>query len=111
MPRRVQLSRRKDWRMPENTVKVDRTTRWGNPFTRKIAEDCGACGCNLCCVVRFEQELSEQGIAQIKEHLRGKNLACWCAPTAYCHADILLQIANGWPEPLMPSELTPELAA
>lgn len=31
-PKRVQLSRAKGWRMPENTVKVDRTTKWGNPF-------------------------------------------------------------------------------
>jgi len=31
-PKRVQLSRAKGWRMPENTLKVDRTTRYGNPF-------------------------------------------------------------------------------
>lgn len=31
-PVRVKLSRAKGWRMPENTVKVDRTTKWGNPF-------------------------------------------------------------------------------
>lgn len=31
-PRRIQLSRAKGWRMPENTVKVDRSTRFGNPF-------------------------------------------------------------------------------
>ena len=29
-PVRVQLRRTKGWRMPENTVKVDRTTRYGN---------------------------------------------------------------------------------
>lgn len=32
-PTRVQLSRAKGWRMPPNTVKVDRSTRWGNPWT------------------------------------------------------------------------------
>lgn len=32
MAERIQLSRHKGWRMPENTVKVDRSTRWGNPF-------------------------------------------------------------------------------
>jgi hypothetical protein len=26
--------------------------------------------------------------------LRGKNLACWCAPEDDCHADVLLKIAN-----------------
>ena len=33
MPDRITLSRTKGWRMPENTVKVDRSTRWGNPWT------------------------------------------------------------------------------
>jgi hypothetical protein len=32
MPERIRLSRGKGWRMPPNTVKVDRSTRWGNPF-------------------------------------------------------------------------------
>jgi len=31
-PVRVRLSRTKGWRMPPNTVKVDRTTPFGNPF-------------------------------------------------------------------------------
>ena len=31
-PIRVQLRRTKGWKMPENTVKADRTTKWGNPF-------------------------------------------------------------------------------
>jgi len=31
-PQRIQLKRTKGWRMPENTVKVDRTTKWGNSF-------------------------------------------------------------------------------
>lgn len=28
------------------------------------------------------------------QELRGKNLACWCAIGAACHADVLLEIAN-----------------
>lgn len=28
------------------------------------------------------------------EHLRGKNLACWCHLDAPCHADIYLDVAN-----------------
>lgn len=31
-PQRIQLKRTKGWKMPPNTVKVDRTTKWGNPF-------------------------------------------------------------------------------
>lgn len=29
------------------------------------------------------------------EVLRGKNLACWCPLDGECHADVLLEIANG----------------
>jgi hypothetical protein len=29
---RIQLSRKRGWRMPEGAVKVDRSTRWGNIF-------------------------------------------------------------------------------
>ena len=31
-PQRITLSRAKGWRMLENTVKVDRSTVWGNPW-------------------------------------------------------------------------------
>lgn len=27
-------------------------------------------------------------------HLRGRNLACWCALDKPCHADVLLELAN-----------------
>lgn len=31
-PKRIQLQRTKGWRMPAGAVKVDRSTRWGNPY-------------------------------------------------------------------------------
>lgn len=31
---------------------------------------------------------------QIKDELRGKDLACWCKEGQPCHADVLLEIAN-----------------
>lgn len=34
-PKRIQLKRAKGWRMPIGAVKVDRSTRWGNPFPEK----------------------------------------------------------------------------
>lgn len=39
-PRRIQLSRVKGWRMPPNTVKVDRSTKWGNPFNFLAPDYC-----------------------------------------------------------------------
>lgn len=98
-PIRIQLSRAKGWRMPPNTVKVDRSTIWGNPFVAAdypTAEQA---------VARFRASLtmkplphpeSYMGIilARLPE-LRGKNLACWCKPGCACHADVLLELANG----------------
>lgn len=35
MPVRIQLRRTKGWRMPAGAVKVDRSTKWGNPFRER----------------------------------------------------------------------------
>lgn len=51
-PTRIQLSRRKGWKMPPNTVKVDRTTKWGNPF------EVGRDGRREECVILFATMLS-----------------------------------------------------
>lgn len=96
-PIRVQLSRAKGWRMPPNTVKVDRTTKWGNPHTgyetRAQAADAFRRWLNgefadwLLPVARLR-------ILREVQSLRGKNLACWCPPGEACHADVLLELAN-----------------
>jgi hypothetical protein len=31
----------------------------------------------------------------IRNELRGYNLACWCKPGTPCHADVLIELANG----------------
>lgn len=137
MPERIQLRRQKGWRMPPDAVKVDRTTRWGNPFNFKRSEYCWialAFGCRadpagrqkasvlayrewvghagpLVCV-SMERSFSmiagdkkvqlgptvKAGVApthaEIRDALRGKDLACWCAPGTPCHADVLIEIAN-----------------
>ena len=115
MPDRITLSRAKGWRMPENTVKVDRSTIWGNPWTlaeffrpgRNTPADAQAEAVRMfrAAVIGFESNgsfckpvahpASRIGIilSRIPE-LRGKNLACWCKPGQPCHADVLLEIAN-----------------
>lgn len=102
-PTRIQLSRKKGWRMPANTVKVDRTTKWGNPFMGDAAA-CVAAFRDLYrgwCKVTCGPSGPITGMAFIPAHvlpdpreLRGKNLACWCKPGAPCHADVLLELAN-----------------
>jgi hypothetical protein len=106
MPERIQLSRRKGWRKPENTVVVARPSKWGNPFRVgdrvMVFSDLGWGG-------PTERELGPLlgGIATVENitdrahavalfrawmrsrtttalekldlaPLAGKNLACWC---------------------------------
>ncbi len=104
-PTRIQLSRRKGWRMPENTVKADRSTAWGNPFrigqSIQVTPDSPLAVC-------FSAEQAVEAYRGFLDHpigrrfradvvrvLRGKNLACWCPLGSPCHADVLLEIANG----------------
>lgn len=99
-PRRVQLSRRKGWRLPDNTVIVSRPSRWGNPFKLQaehpeagwIADRAGA-------ATAYRRYLDQHPelAAAAREELAGKHLACWCPLDAPCHADILLAVANDWP--------------
>jgi hypothetical protein len=92
--------------MPANTVKVDRTTKYGNRYV---------VGGNPCLhvdselhdvpdaetAVRMHREELEYWMARkpdevrkLLEPLRGKNLACWCRIGAPCHADTLLMMSN-----------------
>ena len=106
MPERIRLSRARGWRLPEGTVSVARPTRWGNPYI------VGQHGTAARCVVLYRFLLLGQlrvsssptlaGLeairADVLDHigeLRGRNLACWCRLDQPCHADVLLELANG----------------
>jgi hypothetical protein len=123
-PLRIQLSRQRGWRMPANTVKVDRTTRWGNPYdVREYGHDLALhlfaytargwwCPSNVLGLdeaaaaalhdahCRWVRRIGADPARAAREALRGRNLACWCsAPDPggddRCHAAILLELANG----------------
>ncbi|WP_173087344.1 DUF4326 domain-containing protein [Devosia sp. 1635] len=113
-PVRVQLSRKKGWRMPPNTVKVCRPSMFGNPFIHTDVAEAVKAYRELCsggtksfemgpgklqfadnCHPNtlhwaFPDWLKKEGLSQI----RGKNLACWCPLNKPCHADVLLELAN-----------------
>jgi hypothetical protein len=88
--------------MPPNTVRVDRATRFGNPWKAD------AYLCAFDAVEAFRRfvegpEWEDPEMARIHRRiaegihtLRGKNLACWCSTKrgTPCHADVLLEIAN-----------------
>lgn len=115
--RRIQLRRTKGWRKPEGAIVVSRPTRWGNPNDwrrdqpaygpkwladgelnddpRRYSDD----ERRQWSVDHYRTGI-EQGwtgyptLDEIREHLAGHDLACWCPPGSPCHADVLLRLAN-----------------
>lgn len=84
---------------PTDAVYVGRPTKWGNPYA------IGSYVQGLQGRVRVDRETAiflyhqwlvrhPEYLAAAKHELRGKDLVCWCAPLA-CHADVLLEVANG----------------
>ena len=104
-PLRIQRRRNMGWRMPENTVCVDRSTGFGNPFP---VIKCHPASCGIQSGIwqvgtwdgpemwfshsaHGAQELSVEAykfwVDQLKQEtlrerarlaLRGKNISCWC---------------------------------
>lgn len=71
-------------------VYVGRPTKWGNPFV--VGKD----GTREEVIAKYRAWLRNHPdltLLLIVKELRGKDLACWCAPEA-CHADVLLKLAN-----------------
>ena len=114
-PKRIQRRRVRGWRMPEGAIYVGRPTAWRNVFkvgsTDWIpAEDCATTGrwnksphpplTAAEAVEAFRRsELwamrDEDYAASLRFALAGRDLACWCRLDAECHADVLLELANG----------------
>lgn len=109
MPKRIQLKRTKGWRMPAGAAKVDRSTAYGNPFNATqvgVVFDWNGSYAPIV-ALRAEPSLDRcldlfvaymRGVLLAEPEflapLRGRDLACWCALDAPCHADILLRLAN-----------------
>lgn len=71
-------------------VYVGRPSKWGNPFISPRD------GTREEVVVKYEEWLfagKQHDLLDDLYELKGKTLACWCAPKL-CHADVLLRLAN-----------------
>ena len=70
-----------------------RQSKWHNPFkidTKKRRRD----GTLEQVLAKYERHLHDSGLIADIQELRGRDLACWCAPKP-CHGDVLLRLANG----------------
>lgn len=56
-----------------------------------LAPDGGMLGASPSRQGRF----SDVTVEDIRRELASKDLACWCKPSQPCHADVLLELANG----------------
>lgn len=97
MPHRIQIRRDRPWQTMPKAIIVARPSGWGNPFRVGIdgtAEEC---------VAKFVLHCDTPA-ARLKAHaeLAGRDLACWCPPSAACHADVLLDWANREPGDVAP---------
>jgi len=69
-------------------VYIGRPSEWGNPF------EIGVDGSREEVIAKYETWFLQQPrlLAKVSE-LKGKTLACWCAPLA-CHGDVLAKYAE-----------------
>jgi hypothetical protein len=122
-PERIQLSRKKGFRLPPNTISVARPSKWGNPFriggyfmiggpvvvgglrmswceaTPQAAGPGYTFIENAAMAVEFFKRLMERGYHKDLSELRGKNIACWCqlpipGEPDICHGAVYLELAN-----------------
>jgi hypothetical protein len=96
-PKRIQMTRHKPWRADNpDAVVVARPSKWGNlwkigdpsPWSPHEPMDRAA-------VIEVYRYMVKHGTAEIRRELAGRDLACWCRLEDACHADVLLEIANG----------------
>lgn len=71
------------------TVKVDRSSEWGNPFIMHNERERDKVCAQFEAYARWRLTIEPDWL----KPLRGHDLACWCAPKR-CHAETLLRLAN-----------------
>lgn len=116
-PQRMQLSRKAGFNLQAASLALNglpaklitRPGRWGNPFTiddmaaryrldRAAAQVKAVELCGQWLKGTLDPALSPGAPpdrAVIRAELKGHNLACWCKAGTPCHADTLIELANG----------------
>jgi hypothetical protein len=100
-PVRLQLSRRKGFKLVSpNGLLIVRVTRpgpLGNPY--RVGVDAATAEEAVAMFRRYIEACIQHDslfLPSLRCQLGGRNLACWCSlePGTFCHADVLLRIAN-----------------
>lgn len=69
-------------------VYIGRGSKWGNPFV--IGKD----GSRADVIAKYCDYIAKRpDLLGAMHELRGKVIACWCAPQA-CHGDVLAELAD-----------------
>lgn len=73
--------------LPQGVVRIDRMTDWGNPYKVEPGRSRGDA------IAAFGAYATRRLIAEPGwlEPLRGRTLACWCAPLP-CHGQVILEL-------------------
>ena len=97
-PARLQLSRKGGFDLQKlsrktnglEAVVVARPSKWGCPYPLKDESQ------RAKVIAKFRDYLKQKPalVKEARSQLRGKNLACWCAATKLCHADVWLETVN-----------------
>lgn len=122
-PNRVQRRRLLGWRKPAGAIYVGRGSKWGNPF--KVGKEIsisgdlpgGALEASITVLAKDAARAADLyrryvttglvdpfmgfgfhspiHVDEIRAELASHDLLCWCPLDQPCHADVLLEIANG----------------
>lgn len=100
MPERIQLQRRKGWRLPPGARNVARPTKFGNPF--RVGAPHPRHGWPMSpqeAVDEFRRALlageldGRFTVDDVQAELVDRDLACWCREGAPCHGSVLIEFA------------------
>ncbi len=97
-PLRIQRKRTKGYRLPKGAICCTRPGRWGNPFRLGTRVENVDAHKNWLFGKAFKNDgdkwIKPPTLTEICQHLRGKQLACFCPLDGPCHVDTLAEIAN-----------------
>lgn len=108
MPTRIQRSRKPGWRKPENTICINRGTKFGNPFTVadygrekaiQMFRDCllNASMCYIYLTIT-DAKIQHNRFVWMANNLHlirdADYVACFCPVDVGCHGDVLIEVAE-----------------